>query len=93
MIFTNWSGVLLPRLFKTIRKASTRSALIWRERNLATCIAPSNFTPQSILEFMMKFDDESNKRLFYKKYMHPLESGVSIDATALPNQIDLDSMR
>ena len=89
--FASKSGVLPLILFKTIRKASMRRAEIWHDGNVAKYIAPSDLTSQRISEFLMKFGDESNLRLFYKKYLHPPESGVSIDTTALPNQIDLDS--
>jgi hypothetical protein len=89
--FANKSGVLPLILFKTIRKASMRRTAIWHDGNVGRYIAPGDLTSLRISEFLVKFCDESSLRFFYKKYLHPPESGVSIDTIALPNQIYLDS--
>ncbi len=68
-----------------------RRAEIWHEGNIARYIAPGDLRSQRISEFLVRFGDESIIRDFYKTYLHPPESGISIDTTALPNQIGIES--
>ena len=88
--FANENGALSLMLYKILRKTSMRRAQIWYEGNIARYISPTDLRSQRISDFLVQFGDESLLRQFYSIYLHPPESGISIDTTALPNQIDLD---
>lgn len=88
--YMKMSGCLPFVLFRILKKAGMRRAHIWHEGNAARYLAPGNLQSQRISEFLVDFGKEENLRDFYSRYLHPPESGVSIDTTALPNQINLD---
>ena len=67
-----------------------RRAQTWYGGNIARYLSPADLRSPRISEFLVNFGDESLLRSFYCRYLHPPESGISIDTTALPNQIDLD---
>ena len=77
-------------LYKILGKTSMRRAQTWHEGNIARYLSPADLRSQRISEFLVKFGDEGLLRYFYSSYLHPPESGISLDTTALPNQIDLD---
>jgi len=89
--FAKENSALPLILYRILKKASMRRAEIWHEGNIARYIAPRDLRSQRISEFLVKLGDESVIMDFYKKYLHPPESGISIDTTALPNQIDMES--
>lgn len=88
--FAKQNGALSLIWYRILGKASMRRAQIWYEGNIARHLFPADLRSQRISEFLVKFGDEGLLRSFYRSYLHPPESGISIDTTALPNQIDLD---
>ena len=71
-------------------KTSMWRAGICYEGNIARYIASGDMISQRISELLIKFGDEFVIGDFYKIYLTQPEEVISIDATALPNQIDLD---
>ncbi len=77
-------------LYRILGKTGMRRAGIWYEGNIARYLAPGVMDSQRISEFLVKFGNETKMRDFYRAYLKQPEEGISIDTTALPNQIDLD---
>ena len=84
------NSVLPLILYRILGKTGMRRAGIWHEGNIARYLAPGVMDSQRISEFLVKFGNETKMRDFYKAYLKQPEEGISIDTTALPNQIDLD---
>ena len=84
------NNVLPLVLYRILGKTSMRRAGIWYEGNIARYLATGEMILQRISEVLIKFGDESIIRDFYKIYLTQPEEGISIDTTALPNQIDLE---
>ena len=84
------NNVLPLMLYRTLGKTSVRRADIWYEDNIARYISSGDMISQRISELMVKFGEESTLRDFYKMYLTQPEEGISIDTTALHNQIDLE---
>ncbi len=83
------SGSLPLILYRILGKAAMRRAQTWMDGSIARYIAPRDLASQRISDFLMEFGDESNLRAFYGKYLRNPVQGISIDTTALPNQIDM----
>ena len=64
--------------------------MVWYEDNIARYLSSGDMISQRISELLVKFGEESTLRDFYKLYLTQPEEGISIDTTALPNQIDLE---
>ena len=84
------TGALSSVLYRILNKSAMRRAKTWQDGNIAGLLCPDDLTSQRITEFLVNFGEERNIREFYRLYVHSPESGISIDTTALPNQIDLD---
>ena len=84
------TGALPHVLYRILKKDAMRRARAWQDGNIAKLLCPGDLTSQRITEFLVNFGKEENIREFYGLYLHSPESGISIDTTALPNQIDLD---
>ena len=67
-----------------------RRANVWYEGNIARYLSTGEMISQRISELLIKLGDESTIREFYREYLTQSEEGISIDTTALPNQIDLE---
>ncbi|EQD68789.1 transposase (IS4), partial [mine drainage metagenome] len=88
--FTVKNNVLPLILYRILGKNSMRRAGVWYEGNIARYLTSGDLISQRISELLIKFGEESVIRDFYKMYLKQPEDGISIDTTALPNQIDLD---
>jgi hypothetical protein len=88
--FTLKNNILPLMLYRILGKTSMRRAGIWYEGNIARYLASGDMISQRISELLVKFGEEPTLRDFYKMYLTQPEEGISIDTTALPNQIDLE---
>ena len=84
------NNVLPLMLYRILGKTSTRRVGIWYEGNIARYLSSGDMISQRISDLLVKFGEESTLRDFYKLYLTQPEESISIDTTALPNQIDLE---
>lgn len=77
-------------LYRVLCKTSMRRAGILYEGNIARYLTPGDMASQRISELLVKFGQEAVARKFYRTYLTQPKEVISMDTTALPNQIDLD---
>jgi Transposase len=84
------NGILPLILYRILGKTSMRRGKQWYEDSITRYLSPGDMHSQRISELLAQIGEESVLRDFYKIYLKQPEDGISIDTTALPNQIDMD---
>jgi hypothetical protein len=84
------NGILPLILYRILGKTSMRRARTWYEDSITRYLSPGDMHSQRISELLAQIGEESVLRDFYKMYLKQPEDGISIDTTALTNQIDMD---
>lgn len=93
-VFASSYHELLPLVFyRLCHKGAMMQAQTWFEGNIARVLFKNaELASQRISEFLRRLGDENVQRKFFKVYLSSLGSapkGIIIDATSLPNQIQV----
>lgn len=80
-------GLIPLVIYKILEGHSMKSIRIWANGNYVSTVFKDDLSSQRISEYLQKIGNERNLREFF--ISHPSASAMIMDATALPNQINI----